>query len=346
MIKFSNLPRPVYDETFTSWIFRCGSHRYTLMSSLLDIIVTPKTIEGRLAYEDPDFDFKSQYVLSASSLINIDLAQLESAFSPKTNWLLPWHMRKYYCPECLMDDVRQGRNPSWRRSWCYAFSSHCHTHKKMLIVLPGLLSPNKAWDAFSDYTERKNIYLHIDSKWSHPNPSELRFLLQLKALRLAGVGHSAYHKPAKSRRTFDCFKIITQIFLQARTISTPGGVARHLFSSGALPINYGMAGYPDAIEIGSLESSSHERMCGVILAGFIFSFYSQRDLEVAKKIYYYTGYYFPSDKYKLGRMSFDFISKNDYLYVKSLFSKFPAAPTKKIKKFIDGIDSSAPGRFK
>lgn len=346
MIKFHNLPRPVYDETFTSWVSRCGSNRHIHMSSLLNIRVTPDVIGGCVVYEDPDFDFKSPYFLSASSLIGVDLAQLESAFSPKTNWLLPWHQRKYYCPECLIDDVRRGRNPSWRKSWCYAYSSHCYLHKKLLIELPGQLSANKAWDAFSDYVSMRNTYLHADSKWSHSNPAALRFLLQQKALRLAGASHSAYCKSAKNACNFIYFKVITQVFLQARTASTHAGAARHLFSSGRVPINRSLAGYPDSLEIGALESSSHERMCGVILAGLVFSFYSRRDIEFTKSIYKYTGYYFPGDKYRLGRMAFEFVSRNDYLYVKSLFLKFPPTLNKKIKKFIDGIDASVPDRFK
>ncbi|WP_455231315.1 hypothetical protein [Geopseudomonas aromaticivorans] len=315
------------------------------MSSLLDLWVTKDIVGGRFIYEDPDFDFKSPYFSSASILINVDLAKLESAFSPKSNWLLPWHQRKYYCPECLTDDVRSGRYPSWRKSWCYALNSHCHFHRKQLFTYPGQLSADKAWDAFADYANSKNFYLHKDSNWSYSTPAALRYLLQLKALRLAGAGPSSYGKSAKNARAFVFFKFVAQIFLQARTVNTPAGAARHLFSSGRLYVNRSLSGYPDALEAGSLESNSHERMCGVILAGFIFSFYTRRDLEVARRIYAFTGYYFPDDKYRLGFMSFDFLYKDDYLYVKSLFFKFPATLLKKVKRFVDGIDAANSGRF-
>lgn len=345
MIKFRGFPRPVYDETFTSWISRCGHNKYIQMSSLLDIMVRSDVIRGRFVYEDPDFDLKSTYFLSASSLIDIEVAQLESAFSPKSNWLLPWHRRKYYCPDCLFDDVRNGRNPSWRKSWCYAFSSHCQFHRKQLIEFPGQLSSDKAWDAFVDYVNFKNTFPGMYSKWSSVIPVRLRYLLQLKTLRLAGISPSPHCNLGKNKRVFASLKVLAQIFLQARTMTTIAGVARHLFDSGINPINRDINGYPEALEMGSLETNSHERMCGVILSGFILSFFNKREMEVIRKIYSNTGYHFPEDKYRLGQMAFDLSLREDYLYIKSLFCDFPSSILKKVKKFIDGIDSANSWRF-
>lgn len=345
MIKFRGLPRPVYDETFTSWISRCGNDKRIHLSSLLDICVTHRIAGSSLVHEDPDFDFDSPFFLSATSLIDVSLHQLRSAFSPKSKWFLPWHQRKYYCPDCLIDDISQGRIPSWRKSWCYVFSSHCIFHKKQLIEFQGMPSTEKAWDAFVEYANLKNKSSEIKSKWSSATPTKLRYLLQIKALRIAGVGPSLYCSQSTSLRTFDCFKVLAQIFLQASTTHTPPGAARHLFFSGRLPINRSISGYPDVLEIGSLEANAHERMCGVILSGYILSLYSSRELKVIRRIYSYTGYIFPEDKYRLGFWAFDLDFKKDYLYVKSLFDIFPSPFLNKVKRFIEGIEAANSRKF-
>ncbi|SDS21206.1 TniQ family protein [Pseudomonas oryzae] len=345
MIKFRGLPRPVYDETFTSWISRCGNAKHSRLPSLLDVRVSESISGGRFSHEDPDFDFESAYVLSAVRLIGVDLARIKCGFSPNTKWVLPWHQRKHYCPDCLIEDIRDGRNPSWRKSWCYAFSSHCQFHKRQLVEFSGKLSVDKAWDAFVEYVNFNNTSSETSSKWASVAPTKLRYLLHLKSLRLAGVGPSSCCKKDNILSTFDCFKILTQIFLQARTTRTPPGAARHLFFSGRLTINRSIFGYPDVLEIGALETNAHERMCGVILSGFILSFYSKKDLELAGGIYSYTGYHFPEDKYRLGFLAFDLASQQDYLYVKSLFDKIPSSILNDIKRFIEGIDAANLRRF-
>lgn len=344
MIKFPGFPRPTYDETFTSWIFRCGNCREINLSSLADITVSEDCVGGRIVYEDPDFDFESPYFLAASRLMNLDKNLLKLSFSPRAEWILPWWQRRYYCPDCLADDVRERRAPSWRRAWCYAFVSHCEIHKKQLIELDGPVSQSKAWDAFvssanSNYTCQPNRC----SKWASRNATAIRYLLQRKALR---VFKTSSRFPIKKRRRSDiffCFKVIAQILLMPSTLFNRPGAARCLFSDGRMRIDRTLKSYPDIIEIGSLESTSHERMCAVILAGFILSIYGSRELDLIRRVYRYAGINFPDDKFFLGFWAFNFSSVSDYNYVKSMFSFFPKKVILKAKKYIDGIEAASAG---
>lgn len=344
-MKFRGFPRPVYDETFTSWVSRCGDNRKINFSSLMGILVSERIVGNRIVCEDPDFDFESQFFLAASRLINVSASLLRLSFSPRSAWILPWHQRKYYCPDCLVDDVCKKRNPSWRKAWCYAATSHCEVHNKQLIELPGLVSPSKAWDAFTSHVNLNNLPPpNRTSKWMSDNATKLRYLLQRKALRVFNVNLMS---PGNSRRktdVFPCFKVVAQILLMPRTLITSKGLARHLYSDGRARIDRTLKNYPDALEIGSLESTAHERMCAVILSGFVFSIYSDRELEVAKRVYMYAGYHFPDDKYLLGFWAVSTGCARDYLYVKSLFCNFPKKTLRKVKRFIDGIDAANKGK--
>ena len=59
-----------------------------------------------------------------------------------------WRCRRFFCAECLKDDVANRKLPAWRKGWCYKMSIYCMTHGCKLSRFTGELGPGKAWDAF------------------------------------------------------------------------------------------------------------------------------------------------------------------------------------------------------
>lgn len=149
---FPGLPRPVDDETFSSWVYRCSIGRCSETFALEQLQKQPEWIwNGRFTVvQDPDFDFNTKLVINACDLLRIDITRVIRVFSPSDVRIVPWERRIVFCNECFRDDIRAGRLPAWRKRWCYTNAIHCTHHSIFLTRLKVNPSISKAWSGFTE----------------------------------------------------------------------------------------------------------------------------------------------------------------------------------------------------
>ena len=323
---FANLPKPIYDETFTSWIYRCSRHNHQMASVYECLVISSKTEHGIPSYEDPDFDSEGSFFQTASCILRRDASKLYEYFKPRDLWVVPWNNRHYFCPDCILQDVAQNKLPSWRKSWCYVTTTHCELHKTQLCSLSTYPTKEKAWQAFQQVArERVDPSMSLDSrKWLSKHACKLRYMMCLKVTNWL-ARHSQpkvefFKNAIVDKQYVICFKGIMELLLQPSTQVTAAGYAKHAFKLGKL-INRTpfLSKFPNIWRVGALLSTAHERMSAIMLAGWIMSLYSDEEMKLIYRIFESTGCPFPKNKKHLASFAVGFEDRPTYQKMRSMF---------------------------
>jgi hypothetical protein len=216
---FCNLPKPGYDETQSSWLFRCSVNRYAGSFKRLELAERPsRWWEGlELKSADPDVDFLSATRRLGQGRENIKPEILERWFSLRNGTAVEWNYRRFFCAECLRDDVASGRLPMWRKSWCYERSCICTVHDRELTALFDASRYSKAWDAFvQDCNSLSGTSAANNSMFSRFRSSTVTRIEDSTACDRIGQG----------TMLVDLFNRLFTIFLQSPYHGSRGGVAR------------------------------------------------------------------------------------------------------------------------
>lgn len=329
---------PVADETFSSWVFRCINSNDAQKLAVVradDFAV----FEG----DDPDFDERSSFLAQAkSSLVGVEFRG--DLFRAKSDWLLPWMSRRHYCHRCLRDDIAQKRLPSWRKSWCYAFSTHCVEHRCPLSFYETHdLSIDKAWKAFASHFSPNAVDPAKISllRWKdHGMLDRILYILTRKAiawyLRSPPV-QSQEVEQIQGRR--QCFLAFYRIFLQHKTKKLPVAFVRDNFTGGRSRYQFYKYDYPVAMDLGLHHSTAHQRSCSIVMAGILMSVFTRTELDLLNRIAEQTSLLFSWHQDAIGRNAISVHSKSDYYYIRSLFSGVSPVVLKEIGEFIWGVES-------
>lgn len=333
-----NLPQPFVDETFTSWVYRCENSKRSGCPRIGNRAMQSNYCcrTNRDFYEDPDFDFDSAYITSVLNDLSIDKAWASKFFRSKSNSLLPWGERKYFCPQCLQNDVARGYLPYWRKEWCCMLVATCSYHRVRLVAFHRLPDIGKAWHAFVYLTRSRGseILPPLSSRWFDKIPDRFRCLLAEKSRRwffkdFSGEADDFIVEEGKRK----CFKIFFYLFLQHRTRRTALGLAGDIFAQRG-SIDWNHRGYPFAFEFGAVESNSHQRMAALIWCGLLFSIYSDVEVCFLRKLH--------KDCYEAFDLTWAQIAKNyyggmsisDYYYLRCKFSGIAVKSLEPAREFL------------
>ncbi|MFL1491075.1 TniQ family protein [Pseudomonas antarctica] len=221
---FRGLPVPGNDETLSSWLFRCSVNPHVITTHRLQSTDRPvRWWDGlELKSADPDIDFSSVICRFGLDCAHINLETLEQFFAFRSGTLVEWKYRRFFCPDCLAEDVVKGQLPKWQKSWCTEQSSCCLIHGRILEALIDASHYSKAWDAFvqccNTNPSRINMPLSVLSRFRSTTRAKIiQFINRLSV---------------EERNIFvNIFNKLYSIFLQAPYKGGRGGAARIHFQS-------------------------------------------------------------------------------------------------------------------
>lgn len=294
----AGLLRPVYDETFSSWLTRCALHRR--ISS-----ITEADIEDRYSYITHqgifktsslglEFDFNDDITKSLLSNLNIDLGLAKSHFQAKTSLLLHPAFRFAYCHQCARTDVQAKRFISWRKSWCYVGYVYCDTHKCLLSYIKNGDEVLKQWHAFAEgelgeYTQGRVASYH---RRNHGiPPSRARGWLTLKVQKWI---NRLYTSPlclaSQTRGNLNASDILKAVHLTLSLLLTPRtesrvpGAALSIFTAAIPVIVHKDLDLQERLDHGAAHSVPYERMCALLLLGIALNIFNSHELALLSNI--------------------------------------------------------------
>ncbi|MFL1527241.1 hypothetical protein [Pseudomonas sp. O230] len=350
---FKNVLRPIYDETYSSWITRCALSPRIHSVSENDILFWDQIdfdFENGVLKSRPlgmEFDFDGSLGIQLANTMQLDTRLVERCFKPSSSLLLDQRYRLSYCHLCIHSDVAFKRYPSWRKSWCYVTHPYCSIHRCLLSHM-GTENPfQKQWAAYvrghsGDYIEgRVRFY-----RGSHGiSPDQIRAWLTLRVQmwidklnntdRCVLPGTNIIVDSSKMRGAVE---LVLRLFLVPRTDRTKSGVARELFTTGNALIVHRIFNLSERLEYGAPHSVPYERMCALLLLGITFGIFSPEEHSLLNSIILKAEFWLPNLR-DLGALSAEHVYGEEYVVLERLFNRsndasvFPG-------DFLEGIFSS------
>lgn len=261
-MNFIDLPKPVYDETLASWLFRCANNRRSRAGQRFRLEDRPKTwwvgIELKTADADTDFVAAENKLREAGYETNSKI--LERVFAPQKNNFVGWSFRRFFCAECLRQDVSEGRLPAWRKSWCYEYASVCAIHRKQLDILADPSHISKAWDAFVQ---------HCNSSTNRIRRTDI-FFARLRASTLSRIAKAVGSGVERDNFVLsESFSKLMHVFLQAPFKGTHGGAARIHFQAERGTQFAAPNSLMESFTMGAATADCSSRIGGIVLASLL-----------------------------------------------------------------------------
>lgn len=216
---FFGLPAAGVDETLSSWLFRCSINSRVQNFKRIGLSEKPTSWWEGLEFKsiDPDVDFLQASKRFARNLNSSLCENIEQFFSFTRGDVVDWQYRRFFCRDCLRDDVANGRLPMWRKSWCYAHSSICMMHEKQLESLNDVSRYSKAWEAFTKVCN-SDLRVGAFAEWRRGG------FWSATVSRVEGSMINNVDSECSIQQ--DLFKKLFSIFLQAPYRNGRGGAAR------------------------------------------------------------------------------------------------------------------------
>jgi hypothetical protein len=258
-VSFKGLPKPAVDETLASWLFRCAVNRRSSVGLRLQLEVRPNTwwVGTELKTVDADADFETAHKKLCEAGYAINSALLERFFAPQGNRFIAWSFRRFFCADCLRQDVANGRLPIWRKNWCYEYASICIMHSKRLDSLEDSSRYSKAWDAFVQ---------HCNSNANRTPSNNILFARHL-ASTIGRVARFLEISSDKNNSVLaELLNKLICIFLQAPYKGTHGGSARIHFQIERGAQFAAPNSLLESFTIGPATADSSSRIGGMVLA--------------------------------------------------------------------------------
>lgn len=330
---FFNLPNPLDDETFSSWLFRCSSNRFAVISDRGALIARPdwSWSGGLIKFDDPDFDFDTEFFNRASDILCIDKHLASTFFQFREKEVVSWEHRCWFCPECLRNDVKFGRVPAWRKTWCSSHSIFCQLHKAELVKLRGRLSFSKAWDA---YVQICNQHL-IESSWSAERFVRVRIVLFNRTKKwLSEEVDDGEISEIQCR----LFRRLFCVFLQLPTQRRDAGVARTFFHLGRMTKHSDLITYKENLELCHQISEPRSRFGCMILLGILMEIIPQIDTLIFQRYCEAAKVYFPGVLGIESAIYFGAINREDYAFLHDYLGLFPRNKWPRLDVFLSQQD--------
>ncbi|WP_144430795.1 TniQ family protein, partial [Pseudomonas syringae pv. coryli] len=276
-MKIRGWPRAHDDESFTSWLWRCG-----LNASCREI--TEKDVADYCEYGygtsplnsrffDPDFDFESVVTKSFCEKFGLPIKIVAYFFTPACHMVIDYVHRRNYCPKCIDDDLRLHRFPSWKKSWSYSFVACCKVHNLLLVPLSSeyFADSNKSWWAFTEISN--GVHCRFSCTRGHGGirnellPTKITLAAQAWIeLRLKEKARIIeFNFSSSAERLLRAYETLLTIFLRARNTKRCAGAAREVMNHGSDTINYVLYTYEECQAFGIPIAVPYHRMIALLM---------------------------------------------------------------------------------
>lgn len=291
-MKFPGLIRPLYDETYHSWLFRCAIQPSVCLISEREIYtwVAEDFRNSIHQYSSlgVEFDFNESPGTEIASRLGFNKKYLITFFGHRSNFLLSPSYRVAYCHLCIASDVRGKKFPAWRKSWCYITDTYCVRHHCLLSHIDEFKTVDKQWGAFVTGNVGDYIQGRRSSYYRHQHglaPSKARAWLTLRVQKwvhnlylesrsiLFGKKNSVTHNSMINAVYF-----MLRMLLSPKTDRAPAGVARDIFTNVCPVTVHKPLLLPERLRYGAVHSVPYERMCAMLLIGVIFRVFTNAEL--------------------------------------------------------------------
>lgn len=326
---FSNIPTPCDGETFSSWLFRCCQSRATIKPDRTELLARPSwTWSGNLInVADPDFDFNAGFFVRACQILKVDRHLMSVYFRFRNEGLVSWEHRYWFCPDCLRNDVREGKIPAWRQDWCSSYSVFCGIHRTELLRLRRRPTYSKAWDAYVQICNDETV----ESSWKNEKFVRQRYVCFSKIkkwMNLAVECGKMQEVDGKLFRSLYC------IFLQLPNGRTDAGVARTFFHQGRVKKHSDLLTFKENLFICCQLSDPRSRFGSMLLLGILLEIISQRYFSIFERYCGVAKVYFPLASGIENTIYLGDLSREDFGYLHEFLGTFPRAKWPKLDAFI------------
>ncbi|HHM4860540.1 TPA: hypothetical protein ACRNCN_002790 [Pseudomonas aeruginosa] len=348
-MKFSGLLRPIYDETFPSWVTRCALNPRIFPVSENDIHYW-SACDFRKNFISSDilgmeFDFCDSQGIEVASKLGLSLPLVREVFKPSSALILSREYRSAYCHLCIQSDVKSKRYPSWRKSWCYVDYPYCLEHGCLLCFVDGCDLTNKQWVAFSrgdlgdympgrrrGYSRRPGLIPNASRAWL-----TIRVQAWIENIRRAEqVTLPGTKLSTDSKTLLVVVNLVLRMLLVPRTDRTPVGIGKSIFSNMQPVIIHKVLDFKQRLEFGAANSVPYERMSALLLLGLIFRVFTDKERSCLEDLICESGLAGTPDLKWLGECCSNHISIAEQDLLQEVFS-FPDEIMIFLGEFIEGL---------
>lgn len=342
-MRLLNLCPASVDECFSSWIYRCMIKFPWVKFSLEGVSVKGECDRhGELVYEDPDFDIGSSYVQDVISRLNLAEDDYLRFFDKKPGKLLSWQSRRFYCQDCIIDDIKNNILPCWRRSWCSAVCVFCSFHEKKLSSIRFNCDPiGRGWRAFSEFSQypyhqyqgTRNYNL-----WESESLQEALYDLAIQVFEWYDSSEEARVDSAGADAASTAyFDLVFELLTQAPSLHNSGGLSWSFTFAFKLRLGRYRKDYSWLLENGVNEVDINQRICGVILAGKVLGILSDEEVGRLDCMVDDLFPYFGLSNLELGFTCANYSSIGDYDYLLSRIGRLPHSSQTRFDGFVAGL---------
>lgn len=188
-------PRPFDDELLSSWQARVACH-YGRTAAELELWLHPSSGSDIGGFERRDFDPDEAVIRLWAEACRIDGRHIAGMalrrFTRPLDWYFLDHHRQAFCPVCLREDERAGRDHHIRCSWSCVEALACPWHQMALVDICGRCF-GAAGFRFECVEERARLICSACSttvthvRFNSIGPEKVEFLLLLSATVTAAV---------------------------------------------------------------------------------------------------------------------------------------------------------------
>lgn len=333
-MKIKGWPRARDDESFTSWLWRCGlnaSCRKITEKNVADYCeYGDRTSPLNSMFFDPDFDFKNVVAELFCENFALPIKIVANFFAPTCHMVIDYVHRRNYCPKCIEDDLKSHRFPSWKKSWSYSFVACCKVHNYLLVPLNNeyFADSNKSWWAFTEisngmhcrfscvrsYGGIRNELLPIKITLAVQAWIELRLKEKARVLE--------FNISSSAERLLRAYETLLTIFLRARSDKRCSGAAREVMNHGSDTINHHLYTYEECLSLGISSAVPYHRMIALLMVAELFGLLDAGDLDELKEVSKISYCKWASAEHEL-KVYKGFYVIDDYRAFLSLFEGFP-----------------------
>jgi hypothetical protein len=329
MTLFSNAPTPCDGETFSSWLFRCSYSHWKIIPDRTRLLACPGWTwsGGLINVADPDFDFNASFFVQACKILKVDRHLISVYFRFRNEGLVSWEHRYWFCPECLRDDVQDGKIPAWRKEWCSSYSVFCGIHRIELVRLRGRPTYSKAWDAYVQICNQEVV----ESSWEKENFVRLRYVFFSNIKRWMNLTVKCGEMQEIDGRLF---RRLYCVFLQLPNGRTDAGVARTFFHQGRVKTHSDLLTFKENLFLCSQVSDPRSRFGSMMLLGILLEIISQQYFSVFDRYCEMAKVYFPPTSGIENTIYLGGLSRNDFGYLHEFLGTFSRGKWPKLDVFI------------
>jgi hypothetical protein len=324
---FYSLLNPVNDESFTSWIRRCELKLSPRLFSSTKINSMFYSNIDCFPILDPDFSVDTLVSTSVNDTIKVDPQILLNLFRPRTTWVIPFSDWQNACTACLMESLKKKGCYVFLKSWRYTAHPICSVHQCLLSPLP--------------YKQRNSI-MAFPEKYiaTHKCTLDSLSLKKLVLLALKIQRHIYRLENSTDNSALEimaAYRFVMELFLCAGEYR---GLACFLYSKptpqrGALK----HSGARSLMLIGAYTASSFERMCALILTGYVIGAFSQLDTRAFESISNEHSSLYSCTAYDIGRFSRIFPSDESPAIRRRLEKLCSVFPSRNYLDFLKGFEN-------